>query len=56
MTESCHKKGLLSREKHEESRLDCIGCGISWCVRCGVAWHLGQTCKQYENEGLTILI
>ena len=48
LTESCHKKGFLSKD--EKNRLDCDGCGISWCVSCGVPWHLGQTCQQYRTE------
>ena len=44
LTPECHRKNPL-----KGTRLDCSGCGISWCVRCGVEWHLGETCEQYQT-------
>ena len=52
LTPDCHKKGPLNinNNKDEQPRLDCQYCQMIWCTRCGVQWHLGQTCKQYQDD------
>lgn len=51
-TDGCQKKGKLNpnNSKDEQSRLNCAYCGVMWCIRCGCEWHLGQTCKQYQED------
>jgi len=44
LTPECHQKHRL-----KGSRLDCTGCGISWCTRCGVEWHFGENCDEYQT-------